>query len=190
MKFQEYVQAFSEVLKSSEASQESHALSLTDAYYKAVNTLLETKGKNKVYILGNGGSASIASHILTDFINVGKLNAQVLHDPALLTCMANDYGYENVYARVLDTIMEKGDVLVAISSSGKSRNICQAAEVAKSKGATIFTFSGFSFDNPLRQLGHINFWLNSCNYGIVEIGHSLMLHHISDLLNAQKSNTL
>jgi D-sedoheptulose 7-phosphate isomerase len=135
---------------------------------------------NAVYLVGNGGSAGIASHALTDFLNVCKLRAFTLHDSSLMTCMANDFGYEVAFARILDTVLRPNDILIAISSSGKSANICNAAKMATDKGGIVVTLSGFQAENPLRKLGDFNFWLNSCDYGMVEIGHQFILHNVAD----------
>lgn len=145
-------------------------------------------GNHKLYIIGNGGSAAIASHALVDFVNVAKIQAQVFHENSLITCMANDYGYENVYSRVLSTFIHPKDMLIAISSSGKSANICNAAKVAKEKGAKVATLTGFSENNPLRKLGDFNFWLNSEDYGYVEVGHQFILHNISDRFGVENAN--
>src|SRR4051794_34339937 len=75
---------------------------------------LRTKG-GRLYIVGNGGSAGVASHAVTDFLNVVKLKAFTLHDPSLLSCMSNDYGYDVAFARILATVASPGDVLIAIS---------------------------------------------------------------------------
>lgn len=133
-----------------------------------------------VYIIGNGGSAGVASHAVIDFVNVAKLRAFTLHDPALLTCMANDYGYENAFARMLAQMAKPGDALIAISSSGNSMNIRNAAIQMKNNGGAVITLSGFSGDNPLRLLGDINIWIDSRDYGFVEIGHQFILHNMSD----------
>lgn len=146
--------------------------------FSELQALLNNKAM--LYIVGNGGSAAVASHAQIDFLNVAKLRASVLHEPSVMTCMANDYGYENAYARLLDTMLNPGDYVIAISSSGQSRNICHAVEVAKKKQAKIMTLSGFKADNPLRQLGHVNFWLDSSDYGFVEVGHQFILHNLSD----------
>ena len=74
------------------------------------------------------------------------------------------------------------DILIAISSSGQSRNIVNAVAVAKKNGATVITLSGFQDNNPLRQIGHYNLWLNSKDYGQVEIGHAFILHYLTDRL--------
>lgn len=153
---------------------------------------LKTLRKNNhiLYIVGNGGSAAVASHALVDFVNVAKIHTQVLHECSLITCMANDFGYENVFSRVLETRLCVGDILIAISSSGKSKNICNAAETAARLGCQVITFSGFQADNPLRRLGDVNFWLNSCDYGYVEVGHQFLLHNLSDRFGVEKQNIL
>ena len=138
--------------------------------------------KGRLYVVGNGGSAGVASHAVTDFLNVGRLRAATLHDPALLTCMSNDYGYESAFANILKTLAGPDDVLIAISSSGKSMNIRNAADAMRALGGTCITLSGFESSNPLRAMGELNFWLASSDYGMVEIGHQFILHNIADRL--------
>lgn len=138
------------------------------------------KNQNSVYVIGNGGSAGVASHAVIDFVNVAKLRAFTLHESALLTCMANDYGYENAFARILAQMANPGDMLIAISSSGNSKNIRNAAVQMAGNGGAVITLSGFAGNNPLRALGDINIWLDSCDYGFVEIGHQFILHNMSD----------
>jgi D-sedoheptulose 7-phosphate isomerase len=134
----------------------------------------------RLYLVGNGGSAGVASHAVTDFLNVAKLRATTLHEPSLLTCMANDFGYEVAFSRVLATLASAGDVLVAISSSGQSANIRNAAAEMRKLGGKVVTLSGFKSDNPLRALGDVNLWLDSSDYGMVEIGHQFLLHNVAD----------
>lgn len=136
-----------------------------------------------VYVIGNGGSATLAAHAVVDFINVNKMRAFSLAESAVVTCISNDYGYEHVYSKQLMSLIRKEDVLIAISSSGKSKNILNAVYAAGHVGAKIITLSGFSEDNLLRQVGDYNIWLNSNNYGQVEIGHALILHYITDQLH-------
>ena len=135
-----------------------------------------------VYLIGNGGSAAVASHASTDFFKTGGMRALTLHDPSTLTCFSNDYGYENAFSNRLARLLNPQDVLVAISSSGCSMNILNAAACANVSGANLVTLSGFSTDNPLRNAGMINYWLSSDDYGMVEIGHLFMLHYIADQL--------
>ena len=138
--------------------------------------------RGHLFIIGNGGSAGVASHAVTDFVNVGKLRATTLHDSALLTCMSNDYGYEAAFAQILSTVASPGDVLIAVSSSGQSKNIRNAATTMRELGGTVITLSGLKRDNPLRALGDVNIWLNSTDYGMVEIGHQFVLHNLADRL--------
>jgi D-sedoheptulose 7-phosphate isomerase len=150
-------------------------------FYLVLSKLKNTSGC--LYIIGNGGSAGVASHAATDFFNVAKIKTFTLHESSLLTCMTNDFGYENAFARVLDQVINKNDVLIAISSSGNSINIRNAVEVAKKHQANIITLSGFSSNNPLRKMGNMNIWLDSDDYGFVEIGHQFLLHNIADRFN-------
>lgn len=149
--------------------------------------LVQREKKNTVYIIGNGGSAAVASHAQIDLLNVAKLKVQVLHESSIITCMANDYGYENAFALILETMLSRDDLLIAISSSGQSKNICKAVVTAKRYGAKVMTLSGFQRTNPLRQLGDLNYWLNSTDYGFVEIGHQFILHNLSDRFGLLKN---
>ena len=139
---------------------------------------LRDRGGN-LFLVGNGGSAAVVSHILTDFINVAKLNARTLHESSLLSCMSNDYGYENSFSEPLSTLAQEKDLLIAISSSGRSPNIHNAVKSIKKVGGEVITLSGFSEDNPLRLMGDLNIWLDSTSYGLVEIGHLFYLHYLS-----------
>lgn len=136
---------------------------------------------NKIMFIGNGGSAGIASHLAIDFSKNGGLRSQAFNDPAALTCLGNDLGYENVFAKQVDLHARPGDVLVAISSSGQSPNILAAVEVAHNRGCPIATFTGFGEGNALRRLGDMNFYIHSNEYGFVEISHLSLCHAMLDL---------
>lgn len=145
----------------------------------------ERNGK-KLTFIGNGGSAGIAMHALADYANAGGFKTADLYNPALLTCMSNDYGYENVFAKPIELLVEPGDMLFAISSSGKSSNIITAAKTAKVHGCYVVTFSGFDADNPLRKIGNLNFYTPSTHYGFVELAHQILIHCILDLFIRHK----
>ena len=136
----------------------------------------------KVIAIGNGGSAAVANHFVLDLWNAAGIRAVSFADASLLTCMANDYGYPNVFRKPVGMFADKGDILLAISSSGKSENILHAVEEAKSKGLWCVTLSGFKPDNPLSRLGHVNFHINSMSYGMVELAHAALCHYMSDML--------
>jgi len=143
----------------------------------------------KLMAIGNGGSAAIAIHALTDYANAGGLKTVDFNSPAMLTCMANDYGYENVFARPVELFAKEDDILFAISSSGKSPNILKACEEARFRECYIVTFSGFKPDNPLRKLGNINFYVPSTHYGFVELAHQTLIHCILDFFVERKNQS-
>jgi D-sedoheptulose 7-phosphate isomerase len=151
---------------------------------KKVANLIEkaSTSDNKVIIVGNGGSASIASHLTVDFINAANIKAVNFNDSSIITCFANDYGYKNWVAKALDCYADAGDVVILISSSGQSKNMLIGADKAKSIGVNVVTLSGFSADNPLRQLGDINLWLDSKAYNIVEMTHHIWLLAVVDYI--------
>jgi len=159
------------------------------AILQMLDLLRDLRRRNgSLYLIGNGGSAAVASHSVTDFLNVGRLRATTIHDSSLITCMANDYGYENAFARILSVQAQPGDALIAISSSGKSPNIRNAAAKVRELGGAVITLSGFTPDNPLRALGNFNIWLDARDYGMVEIGHQFVLHNIADRFRSELNN--
>lgn len=147
-------------------------------------TLISARRKkgNKIIIIGNGGSASIASHIVTDFVKNLKIPALAFNDPSLLTCLSNDLGYDNVFSAPIGVVAKKGDILFAISSSGRSKNILKAVSEARRRGCSVIGLSGFSPGNPLRRKGDVNFYVPSSSYGAVEIAHLAICHAIVDIL--------
>lgn len=136
---------------------------------------------NKIMFIGNGGSAGIASHLAIDFSKNGQLRSLTFSDPASLTCLANDLGYENVFAKQISSHARDGDMLVAISSSGRSPNILAATTAARERHCTLITFSGFDDNNDLRQRGDLNFYVRSHEYGFVEVAHLSLCHAFLDL---------
>lgn len=133
-----------------------------------------------IYLVGNGGSSAIAEHMAIDLTKNAGLRAMAISGSPMLTTFSNDYGYENVFKKALESFSKKGDILIAISSSGTSKNILNACATAKERGMKIITFSGFNNDNPLRKQGDINFWLDSRAFGYVEVAHNLLIHYIND----------
>lgn len=142
---------------------------------------LSRKG-NKVIIAGNGGSAAMASHVTVDLTKVAGIKSINFNEADLLTCFANDYGYEHVFDKAVEFYGDKGDLLILISSSGQSANVLNAGSKAKELGMGVITFSGFNNDNPLKKLGDLNFWVDSNAYNIVEMTHHIWLLSISDYI--------
>lgn len=136
--------------------------------------------RQKVMVIGNGGSAAIASHIQTDLCNAIKIRGIVFNEPPLLSALSNDYGYPVAFERLVELWADPDDLLIAISSSGKSENILRAVGQAKQLGCQAITLSGFSAENPLRKLGDINYYVASHSYGLVEATHAVLAHLMTD----------
>lgn len=143
---------------------------------------LMKKSVKRIFFIGNGGSNSICSHMMEDFAKIARFPTFCFSDPALITCFANDYGYEKAIEEWLKIHFVEGDLLVAISSSGESKNILNAVQYVKEEKGSTITFSGFNPGNRLSSLGDINFHINVANYGIVECYHQVLLHIILDSL--------
>ena len=136
----------------------------------------------KVIVVGNGGSAAIASHVAVDLTKAARVRAINFNEADLITCFGNDYGYENWMAKALEFYSDAGDVAVIISSSGQSQNVVIGANAARDLGLQVVTLSGFRADNPLRVIGDLNLWVNSESYNIVETTHQSWLLAVIDRL--------
>ncbi len=140
------------------------------------------QSRKKIIVVGNGGSAAMASHVAVDFTKAAGIRAINFNEADLITCFANDYGYERWVEKALEAYADPEDLAILISSSGKSPNIVKGAEKAKNIGVPVITVSGFLPDNPLRKLGDINLWVDSSDYNIVEMTHHVWLVAIVDFL--------
>lgn len=167
--------------------EETRSLAVEQAVSAVIDWVLKTKqlGK-KVIFIGNGGSAAIASHQAVDLWKNGGVRAVAFNDASLLTCVSNDFGYEQVFEKPIEMFADEDDLLIAISSSGRSPNILRAVDMAKAKRCRVVTFSGFRPDNPLRSKGQLNFYVASDSYGFVEISHLVLCHYIADRVMAEK----
>jgi D-sedoheptulose 7-phosphate isomerase len=150
---------------------------------KCIEILKTTKiNDNNIFIIGNGGSSAIADHMAIDFTKNAGLRAFSLTGSPTITTFANDFGYENMFQKSLEHYCKKGDVIIAISGTGTSKNILKACEYAKNNNMDIISFSGFEKDNPLSKKGDINFWIESKAFGYLEIIHNLLIHYICDAI--------
>jgi D-sedoheptulose 7-phosphate isomerase len=134
----------------------------------------------RIFLIGNGASAAMASHLAADACKNGALDATAFNDVALLTATANDVSFEEVFALPLSRLAVAGDMLIAISSSGNSPNIVRAVEAARARSASVVTLTGKSDDNRARACGDLNFWVPADRYGWVECAHQLILHYWLD----------
>ncbi len=156
-------------------------------YEEAMQKLVELfsdikKSGKQVFFIGNGGSAAISSHMTADFMKNGGMKTYSLYDNSVTTCMGNDYGYEYIFSRPLEFLGNRGDLLVAISSSGNSQNIVNALQVAHKKGLEIITLSGFERNNRIINMGRYNIYVPVSRYGMIESIHNLILQQIVDTI--------
>ncbi|MDC0951329.1 SIS domain-containing protein [Candidatus Pelagibacter sp.] len=161
----------------------SNKLNQTDcaSLEKIAKSLINKNKKNKkVIIFGNGGSAAISSHVSTDLTKNARIRSINFNEADLLTCFSNDFGYEKVFSKSLEFYADKGDIVIIISASGKSKNLLEAARFCKKNKILLYTFTGFSKSNPLKKMGNINLWVNSKAYNIIENIHQIWLLSIVD----------
>ena len=147
-----------------------------DLLLKSADLIKEAKNKGgKIILAGNGGSAAMASHVAVDFTKNASIRAINFNEADLITCFANDYGYENWVKQAIEFYADPEDLVFLISSSGNSINMVNAANYCNESNINVITLSGFSDNNKLRKLGKTNFWVNSQEYNIVEMTHHIIL---------------
>lgn len=152
------------------------------------NTILNAlKSDNKLLLCGNGGSAADAQHIAAELsgrfeIDRKPLNAEALHvNSSFVTAVANDYGYEEIYSRMVEAIGKNGDILLALSTSGNSKNIIRAIEKANSLGLITIGFSG-NDGGAMQNLCKYNLIIPSDNTARIQEAHILVGHIICKLI--------
>ena len=171
--------------------QQGKTIPIDTALEQTIQSILEhAQEGGKVFFIGNGGSAAIASHMAVDFWKNGGIPALAFNDASLLTCLSNDCGYEHVFEKSIEMFAGAKDILVAISSSGQSENILRGVTTAQNKGVEVLTLSGFKDDNSLRSMGKVNFYVPASDYGYVEIIHHFLCHFMVDVIISEKSECL
>lgn len=178
-----YIEGIKEkFLKTEITDKTGKRLSLMEGILRAKEIIKKIKkNKNQIIFIGNGGSAAVASHKSLDFWRNLKIKSIVFSDYSRLTCLSNDEGYDKVYQKQIKDYVFRNDLLIAISSSGKSSNILLAVKEMIKKNGKVITFTGFSPKNPLRKLGDLNFYTPSNHYNQVETIHLILLDVILEL---------
>lgn len=173
-----WLKTLSESLERTQCRKEGSSISIEEAFELLMQEWVRVRSAGKrVWWVGNGGSAALCSHLSQDMMNKLSIKSQTLNDPSLITCMANDFGYQNVYSKPLNILMDEGDMLIAISSSGQSKNILDCVALAHQKNARVVSVSGFSQTNQLWNAGaFLSFYLPSTLYGVTEVGHEALIH--------------
>ena len=166
-------------------SKDQHQVGLIE---NITNTILNAfKSDNKLLLCGNGGSAADAQHIAAELsgrfeIDRKPLNAEALHvNSSFVTAVANDYGYEEIYSRMVEAIGKNGDILLALSTSGNSKNIIRAIEKANSLGLITIGFSG-NDGGAMQNLCKYNLIIPSDNTARIQEAHILIGHIICKLI--------
>ena len=155
-----------------------------DNLVKVKKILIETNSKGKkTMIFGNGGSAAISSHFSVDLTKNARVRCTNYNESDLLTCFANDFGYEKWVEKTINFYGDEGDTLILISAGGNSPNMINGAEEARRKKINkIITFTGNDKENKLKKLGDINFWVDSKAYNHIENIHQILLLSLVDLI--------
>ena len=147
------------------------------------------KGK-KVILFGNGGSAADAQHIAGELVGRFKLERRGLRaialttDTSVLTSIANDYGFEDVFSRQIEAQVDEGDVVVGISTSGRSPNVLKAIQAARSRGAKVIGFTG-KYGNGLKELADVAIMVPSANTPRIQEAHITIGHIICELVESE-----
>jgi D-sedoheptulose 7-phosphate isomerase len=134
-----------------------------------------------IILLGNGGSNAVCAHIAEDYTKVLKKRAIAFTDAARLTCYFNDYGGERAYVQFIKEFSTPKTLNILISSSGESTNIVNCADFCASNDLDMVVLSGFKKDNQLNQRApkaELSYWVDSCEYGVVELAHETFLHSL------------
>lgn len=160
-------------------------LPTNEGLQSAVSRIASVRNR-KLMFIGNGASAAIASHMATDFWKNAGVPAVAFNDSSLLTAIGNDLGYRHVFEKPIQFFGQRDDILIAISSSGQSENILRAVSAAQELGVYIIALSGFKEENPLRGMGHLNFYVPSMSYGLVEVVHHAICHFVVNRLCTRK----
>lgn len=165
-----------------------------DSLKTAYNRLHEALSfKSNIFVCGNGGSAAISDHFMCDHSK--GVCSDTMFTPrvfslasnmSLVTAIANDYSYKEVYSTQLDMFGKPGDVLVAISSSGQSPNIVSAITTAKNVGMTSIALVGFDGGEAARR-ADIVLHIKSNNYGVIEDCHQSLMHILAQHLRVNNA---
>jgi D-sedoheptulose 7-phosphate isomerase len=178
--FRSYMQAYQKSLFEKDVAEDLAAFR---------DLIIQTKENGgKLLFAGNGASAAISSHAAVDFTKQCEIRSICFNEADLITCFGNDYGYEAWIKEALKAYADPGDCVVLISSSGSSPNVVAAGRHCLEQNISLVTFTGFQPDNPLRQLGQTNLWLDSDSYNIVECTHMIWIMAVCDNIAAINSS--
>jgi D-sedoheptulose 7-phosphate isomerase len=166
---------------------------------KVIELLLQAyKSERSIFVIGNGGSATTASHFATDLgkgtlerhynMNKKRFRVYSLTDSvSLITAYGNDLNYDDIFVQQLVNLIKQGDILISITGSGNSPNILKAIKLANDIGATTIGLLGFDGGDAAKQVDH-NIIIKSKNYGVIEDLHLMLSHMICHTLKQKTEN--
>ena len=136
---------------------------------------------NRIIILGNGGSNSVASHISQDYMKFHNKRVSILSDPSMITMLTNDFGYDWAYQKFLEYYVEIDTLVIIMSSGGESENMINCLNWCEENKVSYGVLTGFSENNTIRKNAKNSLWnyhINSDSYGVVECVHQIFLHGV------------
>ena len=183
----ESIESHQKITKEFLSSGVEKIVSISDTIIKS----LENKGT--VYVCGNGGSAADAQHISSELVGRFRRNRKALSavalttDTSILTSVANDYTFDNIFTRQVEALVKEGDILWEVSTSGTSGNIIASAKLAKEIGAIVISFTGIS-NSELENISDICLCAGSKTTARSQEIHQLAYHIICDLVEKHFAN--
>ena len=135
----------------------------------------------RIIILGNGGSNSVASHISQDYMKFKGKKVSILSDPSMITMLANDFGYKKAYQKFLEYYVETDTLVIIMSSGGESKNMVNCVKWCEENNVTYGVLTGFNPNNTIRKMAKGAMWnyhIASKDYGVVECCHQIFLHGV------------
>ena len=136
---------------------------------------------NRIIVLGNGGSNSVASHISQDYMKFHNKKVSILSDPSMITMLTNDFGYDWAYQKFLEYYVEIDTLVIIMSSGGESENMINCLNWCEENKVSYGVLTGFSENNTIRKNSKNSLWnyyINSDSYGVVECVHQIFLHGV------------
>ena len=159
--------------------------SIEMASFKILETI---KKKRTIFVCGNGGSAAISNHYICDYLKFLRQNSNfkpriisLSNNIETITAISNDINYDQIFKYQAESLFEKNDLLIAISSSGNSNNIREVVKFSKKKEVKVIGFSGFD-GGFLKKNSDISIHIPANNYGIAEDSHHILMHIILQYL--------
>ena len=180
------------ILESAEIIKESAQLSkkIENAVIEIYNSLIHEK---KIYLFGNGGSAADAQHIAAELIGRYKIERKSIPavslttDTSILSSLSNDYSFETIFSRQCESLVDKNDIVIAISTSGNSKNVINGKYTAKKKGAKIIWLLGNN-GGEIKNLIDIPIIVNSSSTDKIQEVHRVIYHIICELIEQKISS--